>query len=182
MYKLSEKMLEDYPLVRLFFDSPPPGSSKRGVHQTHLIASNGINMLCCESDGQAYVVPLRCVVKVSPRSSDRLYCHLDSVTGCLLVQDRRTDKIRSLGPIRGRPEPNIDLSAVASQFNLVLTELPAAGDVITFNTAHKSPITSAKEAELAVEHTYDELIGRDSTRGIISLDELEPPDLTDFEL
>ena len=187
MPKLTPEVLKQYPYVRVFLAKQLAVGEHilSGIHKTRLIRSNGINMLCCDDEGQSYLIALRDTIKVSPHNDDSFICRYDPVTDCILVKSAGDSATRSLGPVRGRPDPNINLAHVAHELGLSLEKLPTSEVALPKpNLPSKQAITTAELDCGPVRRTYAELMNSEDTaeEDIMLVDELEVPDLSDFEV
>jgi hypothetical protein len=188
MKNLSQELIAQLPKISVFFAKPvrlsAGQSSVVGIHETRLVRSNGINMLCCNEEGQLYLVALQDTVKVSPQNTDKFICRYDSTTGCILAKDTETNKVHSMGPVRGQPDANINLGAIAKELGVDLAELSVGSKLSKPNVEHQHTLTTDEIKQGPTEKTYEELIasGNDGVGELESLDDFEPPDLSDFEV
>lgn len=187
MRKLHPEILKQFPYVRVFLAKKTlvGDIELKGIHRTHLIRSNGINMLCCDDKGTAYVIALRDTVKVSPCNDDNFICRYDSTTGCILVKSSAAGAVTSLGPVRGRPDPSVNLADVARELGLSLEKLPTSEQRLPGPNLPSQPALTTDDLRRGpATRTYEELISSDDGEDddLTSIDELEVPDLSDFEV
>lgn len=183
MSKLSLEAVASYPTVAVFMKSCSELDQRQGVHTTHLIKSNGVNALCCNDSGDVYLIRLSLVHKISPRNDDHWIARLDNMTGQIVAQSLDTGEEKWMGPVRGAPDPNINLTAIAAELGFNISDLSAEVDKRPINRESKPIMTDAELAEGPVQRTYAELISSDVEDGeLLSMDDIEVPDLTDFEI
>ena len=189
MAKLQAKVLRKFPEVEVFVEQTK--TLARGIHRMWLLRSNGINMLVANSSCNVLLVPLREVKVVAPRNNDYFICRLDPPTGSIMYRDVSTDKIQSTGPVRGAPDPTINLAAFAEQelglnFSELLAEDYEPDEQSEPEVATHEVVTEEELQEGPSEKTYEELVKESqqldedvSDEEIGAFDSLEPPDLDD---
>ncbi len=186
MAKITARVLDMYPEVEVFV-SREGGKLKRGGHAMHLLKSNGVNMLVATKSGEVLFLSLSEIAKVSPRNNDFFVCRVDPPTGALIYRPPNSEESLSAGPVRGSPDPNINLAAVAKElgFDLrdVIGEGSGASKSIDPSIPTKSALTPAEAAEGPREKSYEELVQPATTEDDdFSLDDMDAPDLSGLEI
>lgn len=185
MYKLIPEVFNRFPCVRIFLvnDTKIGDLTPCGVHYTHLISSNGINMLCCNDSGNVYVVALRHVKKVSPQNNDYFRCSYDSDSGCVLAESMTNNTTFSSGPVHGQPDPRINLSIKAQELGLTLGELFISEvNNLEHNVSAQNIITT-KELDDGPADQHSAVVVEDlnnMSEAMGLLDSLNIPDLADL--
>jgi hypothetical protein len=185
MNKLPPETVDRFPLVDVFFpDSAADSRFEPGVHQLHLVASNGVNMLCCKEDGEVFLIPLKLTAKVSARNSKHFICRYDSLTGTIIFRSVATNETASTGPVRGRPDATINLDRIAKELGLSLEELANDESPLSTSLPVKAALTCAEMQQGPAERTVDELLGlteeNDPAHALFTLDEIDVPDLDEL--
>lgn len=174
---LSPDAVKDFPRVRLFFEGR--GETARGTHETHLLISNGAQLLCADDSGYAFLASLKDIVRVSACNDDRFHCTYDFGQGRITYRDRRTGRSAETGPLRGAPDPSINVRRFAETLGLKWDAVCAA-PLPPFNAPHCDGFVASAGAGVT-----GEAVTIDSIVGAVELDDLEAfavPDLLSMEV
>ncbi len=185
MCRVSSETAQRFPSIDVFFveGGGPTAPEKPGIHRTHLIKSNGVNLLCCNDEGQIYLVRLGEVKRVSAVNCEQFVCRFDEESCGIRAQHIKTGEITLTGPVRGRPDPNINLTDIAAELGIDLAELKTRSELVTPNVPNAKVLTTEVLERGPTELTYEQLIQpEEGEEPIMSLDEIEVPDLSDFEI
>ena len=178
MFNTSSEFVNQFPVVDVFFSesSIACGVAAPGIHRTHLIKSNGVNMLCCKEGRNPYLIRLKDVCRVSPVNNDTFICRFDDQSCNIRAHNVNTDNVMFTGPIRGRPDPTVNIMEAASQLGIDPTTLTVGiPEALDMDVAHTEVVTS-DIAALVDELPSAATISVDFN----DLDDLDVPDLSDF--
>ena len=192
MPTLEPEQVDKFPEALIFTDAST-------VCIAHIIKSDGMRMLTCDSAGEVSLWPLKSIYKISPRNNANHICHIDSSTGAIVSRSPEAGTVYSTGPVNGVFDASVNLANAAKALGFTLGELTmtAAGDKASvehkrLNVAPPEPVKPVK-----VKNGKSAKPGRTKTLGVepkpvgpapvvrdashdFSLDDLNVPTLDDF--
>jgi len=117
-------------------------------------------MLCArEEDNLLCFVPLKKIEKVSPVNNRHFVCRIDDNTGAIFAKALLDNTIYNTGPVRGSPDPDVDLKAILNNMGATWSTLGSVADLVVVETTVEEDVTIAR----AVTSAEEEAQTRDPT-------------------
>ena len=158
MSKVDKEKVFNYPLVGIFYNNKKSdGRVPDAVHEAYLVKSNGIQMICCEADGNVFLVNLSEVGRVSPRNNDYWVCRFDPESGNIEFRSQVNGDRGFTGPVRGTPDPSVDLRQAAAQLGVSFDDL--VDSVPEIDSRAVEGVACSEIAHGPVERDAQELLG-----------------------